>query len=598
MWVVRKGAPMTMTLTARRRDGDLGGDELTPDMVAHALRRLASPSSATATPFADRAAQLVQSRDRFHAFAFAAADMLIETGLDGVISFAAGAFRDRFGRDGIAFIGQHVESLIAPGDQNALALPLATMPLRGRIAPIMLRTSDPRATRSSVAAMLMPGALPRLCFTIGRLPQGEHDAGGHLAGAAMTDPVRFNREAEAVLRAGAPSALALLEIGIDRVNDRGIRPEARRVLRDSLPGVLAAASPGAVAAELADFRYGLLCHGEAALPDVVERVRELLRDTPALRGLDVTAGRLALDADGLEADGLEAGGLDGPQATRALRSVLSCFAGFGLKASAEIGAGDGLAGIVAQARRRADRVCAVIAEQRFHLSFQPVVRLSDRVVQHHEALLRPAAGMDGAVASTRDFVNLAEMIGLSEALDRAVLQQALATLGAVQACIAVNVSGLSMRSGAFRARLLDDVLARRGMLNQEHGSRLLIELTEAAEIADMAGAAQTVAALREAGVAVCLDDFGAGAANFRYLGEFPVDYVKIDGSHVRAAVAGERERGFVASLVELAVGVGATVVAEMVETAEQAQLMGELGVDLGQGWLFGRPGRLPGGSSR
>lgn len=558
---------MIMTSTARRRDGDPGNNVPTLDRAA---------------------AQLAHSRDRFHAFAFAAADMLIETGLDGVISFAAGAFRERFGRDGIAFIGRHVESLIAPGDQNAFALALATMPLRGRIAPIMLRTSDPRARRSSIAAMLMPGALPRLCFTIGRLPQGEFAPGGHLAGAATTDPVRFSREAEAVLRAGAPAALALLEIDFGRADDQGMQPCARRVLRDSLPGVLAAASPGAVASELADLRYGLVCHGEVPLPGLVEHVRAFLRNTPVLRGLDVTAGRLALDADGLEA----------PQATRALRSALSCFAGLGLGAVAETGAGDGLAGIVAQARRGTGPIRAIIAEQRFHLSFQPVVRLSDRTVQHHEALLRPAPGTDGAVGSTRDLVNLAEMIGLSEVLDHAVLQQALATLGAVQACIAVNVSGLSMQSSAFRAHLLDEILARRAGLSQEPGSRLLIELTEAAEIVDMASAAQTVAALRDAGVAVCLDDFGAGAANFRYLGELPVDYIKIDGAHVRAAVAGERERGFVASLVELAVGVGATVVAEMVETAEQAALMGELGVDLGQGWLFGRPGRLPDGPGR
>jgi EAL domain-containing protein (putative c-di-GMP-specific phosphodiesterase class I) len=70
--------------------------------------------------------------------------------------------------------------------------------------------------------------------------------------------------------------------------------------------------------------------------------------------------------------------------------------------------------------------------------------------------------------------------------------------------------------------------------------------------------------------------------------------VKIDGLYVRAALGSARERGFVVSMVELAHSVGAIVVAEMIETEEQAALMLSLGVELGQGWLFGRPGMLPG----
>ena len=89
-------------------------------------------------------------------------------------------------------------------------------------------------------------------------------------------------------------------------------------------------------------------------------------------------------------------------------------------------------------------------------------------------------------------------------------------------------------------------------------------------------------------------DFGAGAAGFRYLQQLPLDYVKIDGTFVQAASNGPRARGMVASMVELASAAGAQTVAEMIETEEQAILMRELGVHQGQGWLFGRPGGLPG----
>jgi EAL domain-containing protein (putative c-di-GMP-specific phosphodiesterase class I) len=73
-----------------------------------------------------------------------------------------------------------------------------------------------------------------------------------------------------------------------------------------------------------------------------------------------------------------------------------------------------------------------------------------------------------------------------------------------------------------------------------------------------------------------------------------VDYVKVDGHYVTRSVESARDRGFVSAMVDLAAAVGAKVIAERVETEAQATLMRELGVGYGQGFLFGRPGALPG----
>ena len=81
---------------------------------------------------------------------------------------------------------------------------------------------------------------------------------------------------------------------------------------------------------------------------------------------------------------------------------------------------------------------------------------------------------------------------------------------------------------------------------------------------------------------------------FRYLRAFGVDFVKIDGEYVRAACKHPRDRALVASMIEIAHNAGAAVVAEMIETEAECKLMKELGVTYGQGWLFGKPGRLPG----
>jgi EAL domain-containing protein (putative c-di-GMP-specific phosphodiesterase class I) len=251
---------------------------------------------------------------------------------------------------------------------------------------------------------------------------------------------------------------------------------------------------------------------------------------------------------------------------------------------------DGLPGVVARAFSRAATLRQVIADRRFSLAFQPIVSMGDRAVEHYEALLRPDAELGSELGPPSEFVVLAEMLGLSEELDWAVVEAASAAVRANRgrARIAANLSGLSLQSPAFRARLLDH-LDREPMLS----TRLMAEITETAEIDDEEEAARTVAALRERGMTLCIDDFGAGAAAFRYLRAFRVDVVKIDGAYLRNAMRSEQDRGLLASMVGLIRTVGARCVSERIETEAEAGMLTGLGVDMGQGWLFGRPGPLP-----
>ncbi len=525
-------------------------------------------------------AQTAPVRDRFLAFAFAAAELLVETSEDGVITFAAGAFRLRFGRDGGAFIGQPVANLIAPGDQTGFAMALSGLTLRGRLAPVVLRTADAAQTPSTISAMLMPGPPVRGCFTIGAVPVAAPEPE---AASGIQTGNRFRQEAEALLRAGHTGTMGLVEVkGWANARER-MAPDVQRSLRLGIAEVLGSTVPGGMAGEIADGRFGVVAQGEGDIAAMVVQLEKLLRSIPAGRMTKIETADIKLDR----------GSMAAPQAARALRYALSRFADGGAAAAAATGAKGGLAGIIAQAELRARGLREAIEGRRFRLNFQPVVCLDTRVVHHYEALLRPIPTPGNPAQTTQDFVTFAEAVGLSELLDEAVLDEALSALRSVPgAAVAVNVSGLSMQSTGFRERMLACVAEQGAALA---GGRLLVELTETAEIEDMAGAAASIAQLRRAGVPVCLDDFGAGAAAFRYLKEFEIDYVKIDGAYVRTALVNARERGFVASMVELATSVGAIAVAEMIETEEQAALMRSLGVKHGQGWLFGKPGILPGG---
>lgn len=277
------------------------------------------------------------------------------------------------------------------------------------------------------------------------------------------------------------------------------------------------------------------------------------------------------------------------QAARALRHGLSVFARLGGEGLKDAGFDNGLEGVVRRVTARAGALRLAVAERRFRLDFQPIVDLASRDIHHYEALLRPHPEVLQCGEGPQDFATLAETVGLTEELDLAVAAIAMAATPAAPPGrhLAFNISGMSAQSSCFRARLM-------AMLDRDTraAGRIMVELTESAEIEKEDAAAETFAQLRRRGVAVCLDDFGAGVAAFRYLRAFPVDYVKVDGSYVVAAMTSDRDRSFVRAMVDLSQAVGAAVVAEHIETEESARLMQELGVKYGQGWLFGKAGPL------
>jgi EAL domain-containing protein (putative c-di-GMP-specific phosphodiesterase class I) len=121
----------------------------------------------------------------------------------------------------------------------------------------------------------------------------------------------------------------------------------------------------------------------------------------------------------------------------------------------------------------------------------------------------------------------------------------------------------------------------------------MIELTETVEIKDLSRAARILGELKTAGHAICIDDFGGGAASLAYLRALPARYLKIDGLYVDGLPGSLVDRAIVRAIAQLAKEIGLVTVAERVELREQAHMLATLGVDLGQGWLFGKPGATP-----
>jgi EAL domain-containing protein (putative c-di-GMP-specific phosphodiesterase class I) len=217
--------------------------------------------------------------------------------------------------------------------------------------------------------------------------------------------------------------------------------------------------------------------------------------------------------------------------------------------------------------------------------FQPVVALPTGELRGVEALLRWQHRERGLLAPA-EFLPLAEENGLITELGRWVLEEACIKARALPEGVTLSVN-LSPRQ-LLQADLADQVrraLSHSGFAPQ----RLLLELTESTLIESGPSGAARIAELRDLGGRLCLDDFGTGYSSLSYLHELPIDALKIDRSFIRALPTDARKIAIVRSILLLGKGLGIDVVAEGVETADQAELLGRLGCERAQGFLYSQP---------
>lgn len=227
-----------------------------------------------------------------------------------------------------------------------------------------------------------------------------------------------------------------------------------------------------------------------------------------------------------------------------------------------------------------------IDRQTFRLAFQPIVGFKDIELHHYEVLARPPENF------RRDdifgIIQFIESVGLNEKFDLAMIGAAIDFLKKGQKLgnyisLAINISGGSIQSADFMEKLLRLV---KGHSRIEKW--ISFEITESSKILDMDAAAKAITTLRKMGFTLCLDDFGAGASGYQYLRQLKVDYVKIDGIYIREMLENKESAEFVRSMVDLTKKLGIKTITEYVETPEQYNKLKKMGVDCGQGWLFGK----------
>jgi diguanylate cyclase (GGDEF)-like protein len=219
------------------------------------------------------------------------------------------------------------------------------------------------------------------------------------------------------------------------------------------------------------------------------------------------------------------------------------------------------------------------------LVYQPIRDLSTGALQAFEALARWEHPELGAV-SPGEFIPIAEQMDAIGELTETLLAKA-----AVEARqwpepvrLSFNLSAVQLCTAGSSRRILE-VLAQADVAP----SRLQVEVTETALLADFGVARDNLARLRTAGARIVLDDFGAGHASISYLREMQFDGIKLDGSLIASSTQSVRSRRLLKGVLDLCASLGLPCVAEHIETQEQLDLLRELGCRDGQGFLLSGP---------
>lgn len=195
----------------------------------------------------------------------------------------------------------------------------------------------------------------------------------------------------------------------------------------------------------------------------------------------------------------------------------------------------------------------------------------------------------GEFISPCEFIPAAERFGMAASLDRWIIRTALRRFGSVLGG-AMNVTlGFNLSAHTLSDPLLWDFIEEVVAETGAPFANLVFEITETAAFTNVDAAERFVREARAKASRVSLDDFGVGLSSFSYLRRFPVDSIKIDGSFIANLDTSTFDRKVVSSIAEIAGTLGCTVVAERIERPETLDILRELGVVLGQGFLMHRP---------
>jgi diguanylate cyclase (GGDEF)-like protein len=408
---------------------------------------------------------------------------------------------------------------------------------------------------------------------------------GHDPLTGLPNRVTFRRRTAATLRAGKRcTAIAVLDLDRFRdVNDTLGHRNGDALLEQLGVRLTAAIRPGDTIARLGGDEFGVVLHDLAdakEADEVLRRLRTVLSDGLIVDGLPLTVeasvGYTLAPDDDVDVDVLLR------YADVAMYVAKRRHLGVARYLEADNPHDGGALALVGELPR-------ALAEDELVLHYQPKTGIDSGRVEAVEALVRwqhPELGL----LYPDSFIPAVEQTELIEPLTTWVLERALTDMATLEGMsttgmrVAVNVSARSLGRPDF-ARSVLDLIERCGTRPE----RVVLEMTETALLVDPDRATAALGELAAAGIAISIDDFGAGQTSLGYLATLPVHEVKIDKQFVLDMALNPRNAAIVRSVVELAHSLGFAVTAEGVESVDALSDLRGMRCDAAQGYLLSRP---------
>lgn len=522
-------------------------------------------------------------RDKFVAFSFAAADVLLEIDKQGKILFVAGQVKSLTGAQEKELVGKDWLTIFTKDAHGNLGALRKGVQKAGRVGPLMVNVLN-SDTQNRQRALVMGMTLPNnsSIFLTLNATQSFFDflAVGEFQDNRLLDEKQFETAAikafQSAKKEGKDLDVTFLEMDKIEEYKKSLSFEEANNFADNFQAILKEQSfRGNAASQVDDGKYAII-HEAEITPEFIEKKIQQLVQRSAGDDKDVGLKSKTVDAD------ME--NLNEREARRALIYTINQIEKGGLDAAGE-NLSKGFDHYLEENAAKITRLKTLVGQQAFKLNFQPIVYIPSEELCHYEALVRFTTD-----DSPYELIVFGEDIGIAPDIDMAILKQA---IGFTQARrkrdpdikVAVNISGQSIQSEEFFDKMISVIDEK------ECGpDNLLFEITESTAIEDLDKVNGYIQKLRERKFEVCLDDFGAGAASFQYLNGLDIDCVKIDGKYIRDALNSSRDEAMVRNLARMCQDLGVTTIAEMVETQEQLDYLIGIGVDKAQGWLFAKPG--------
>lgn len=524
--------------------------------------------------------KLRQQRDRFIAFAFAGADLLLEMKNDGTILFSAGAAETLYGLTDNDLIGNPLVDRVYPKDRQRLIDALAHLQNTGRLdhTPIALTGATGAVSRLRMSGIRLPqfscfhlsfARIPTIVLPQDDMPGQRKDPKVQFAQLIM---MRLN-EAN---RMGREVSLTLMDIP---ANDLGhFDSHMANTLIASVHHALEEVSMGGnSAAQLSNVSFGLIHDSDKSAEKIIHHVDGKIGSITNKKGQkpQLALATLSMEDDSLSEDDV----------SKALLFILNSYHRDREKFSVT-SLQEGARRAVEDTLLRIRNFRASIRSGQLTLVYQPAINLLNGTVLNYEAYVR--ISHNGVLFTPNHILAFAQEAELTSELDIAVCETALAQLSdpkaiAPMAQVVVNISCLSLTNPQFFKNLQIKLSQYKAVVG-----RLIFELDDTSQLTNLGDAKRLVAKLRAQGIRISLGDFSGHGRSIELLRTLAVDFVKLDQS-VGQDATDPRGLAVLKAMSGLCKDLNVVAIAESVEDPRILKILRDAGVSYAQGYAFEKP---------